>query len=104
LCGTPWNYGGSSDEIFSDGRRYLVSIASRQAEAGIRSSGPVFQQFDDGRSEYPRALPHWNGTGPTTACSHESQLVLQAPGQHDRLRIDAEQDTKEVVVADKQPA
>ena len=24
----PWNYGGSSDEIFSHGRRYLVGIAS----------------------------------------------------------------------------
>jgi hypothetical protein len=35
-----WNYGGSSDEIFSLGRRYLVGIAS-----------PA--------SEYPRALPHW---------------------------------------------
>jgi branched-chain amino acid transport system substrate-binding protein len=35
-----WNYGGSSDEIFSHGRRYLVGIAS-----------PA--------SAYLRALPHW---------------------------------------------
>jgi len=35
-----WNYGGSSDEIFSNGRRYLVGIAS-----------PA--------SDYLRALPHW---------------------------------------------
>ncbi len=35
-----WNYGGSSDEIFSHGRRYLVGIAS-----------PA--------SEYLLALPHW---------------------------------------------
>src|SRR6266480_7438325 len=35
-----WNYGGSSDEIFSHGRRYLVGIASRA-------------------SDYLRALPHW---------------------------------------------
>ena len=35
-----WNYGGSSDEIFSHGRRYLVGIAS-----------PA--------SDYLRALPHW---------------------------------------------
>ncbi len=35
-----WNYGGSSDEIFSHGRRYLVGIAS-----------PA--------SRYLRALPHW---------------------------------------------
>jgi branched-chain amino acid transport system substrate-binding protein len=35
-----WNYGGSSDEIFSHGQRYLVGIAS-----------PA--------SDYLRALPHW---------------------------------------------
>src|SRR6266481_3234952 len=35
-----WNYGGSSDEIFSHGRRYLVGITS-----------PA--------SDYLRALPHW---------------------------------------------
>ena len=35
-----WNYGGSSDEIFSRGRRYLVGIAS-----------PA--------SDYLRALPRW---------------------------------------------
>jgi branched-chain amino acid transport system substrate-binding protein len=35
-----WNYGGSSDEIFSHGRRYLVGIAS-----------PA--------SDYLRELPHW---------------------------------------------
>ena len=35
-----WNYGGSSDEIFSNGGRYLVGIAS-----------PA--------SDYLRALPHW---------------------------------------------
>jgi branched-chain amino acid transport system substrate-binding protein len=35
-----WNYGGSSNEIFSHGRRYLVGIAS-----------PA--------SDYLRALPHW---------------------------------------------
>jgi len=35
-----WNYGGSSDEIFSHGRRYLVGIAS-----------PA--------SDYLRTLPHW---------------------------------------------
>jgi branched-chain amino acid transport system substrate-binding protein len=35
-----WNYGGSSDDIFSHGRRYLVGIAS-----------PA--------SDYLRALPHW---------------------------------------------
>jgi branched-chain amino acid transport system substrate-binding protein len=35
-----WNYGGSSDEIFSHGRRYLVGIAS-----------PA--------SDYLRALPRW---------------------------------------------
>jgi branched-chain amino acid transport system substrate-binding protein len=35
-----WNYGGSSDEIFRHGRRYLVGIAS-----------PA--------SDYLRALPHW---------------------------------------------
>jgi len=35
-----WNYGGSSDEIFSQGRRYVVGIAS-----------PA--------SDYLRALPHW---------------------------------------------
>ncbi len=35
-----WNYGGSSDEIFSHGPRYLVGIAS-----------PA--------SDYLRALPHW---------------------------------------------
>src|SRR6184192_1819093 len=35
-----WNYGGSSDEVFSHGRRYLVGIAS-----------PA--------SDYLRALPHW---------------------------------------------
>ena len=35
-----WNYGGSSDEIFSHGRRHLVGIAS-----------PA--------SDYLRALPHW---------------------------------------------
>src|SRR6516225_5810528 len=35
-----WNYGGSSDEIFSHGRRYLVGIASLA-------------------SDYLRALPHW---------------------------------------------
>src|SRR3989441_7719428 len=35
-----WNYGGSSDEIFSHGRRYLVGIAS-----------PA--------SDYLRALPQW---------------------------------------------
>jgi branched-chain amino acid transport system substrate-binding protein len=35
-----WNYGGSSDDIFSRGRRYLVGIAS-----------PA--------SDYLRALPHW---------------------------------------------
>src|SRR5204863_1855479 len=35
-----WNFGGSSDEIFSHGRRYLVGIAS-----------PA--------SDYLRALPHW---------------------------------------------
>src|SRR5215469_17367597 len=35
-----WNYGGSSDEIFSHGRRYLVGIAS-----------PA--------SDYLRALPSW---------------------------------------------
>lgn len=35
-----WNHGGSSDEIFSHGRRYLVGIAS-----------PA--------SDYLRALPHW---------------------------------------------
>lgn len=35
-----WNHGGSSDDIFSNGRRYLVGIAS-----------PA--------SDYLRALPHW---------------------------------------------
>ncbi len=35
-----WNYGGSSDEIFSHGRHYLVGITS-----------PA--------SDYLRALPHW---------------------------------------------
>ncbi len=35
-----WNHGGSSDEIFSHGRRYLVGIAS-----------PA--------SDYLRTLPHW---------------------------------------------
>src|SRR5438445_41498 len=35
-----WNYGGSSDEIFGHGRRYLVGIAS-----------PA--------SDYLRAFPHW---------------------------------------------
>jgi branched-chain amino acid transport system substrate-binding protein len=35
-----WNYGGSADDIFSHGRRYLVGIAS-----------PA--------SDYLRALPHW---------------------------------------------
>ena len=38
------------------------------------------------------------GTGPTMACSHESQLVLKAPWQHNNLRIDAEQNTKDDVV------
>src|SRR6202795_3003966 len=39
-----WNYGGSSDEIFRHGQRYLVGIAS-----------PA--------SDYLRALPHWLAEG-----------------------------------------
>src|SRR6266705_4362282 len=39
-----WNYGGSSDEIFSHGRQYLVGIAS-----------PA--------SDYLRTLPHWMAEG-----------------------------------------
>src|SRR6266852_2430405 len=39
-----WNYGGSSDEIFSHGRQYLVGVAS-----------PA--------SDYLRTLPHWLAEG-----------------------------------------
>src|SRR6267378_4019408 len=45
-----WNYGGSSDEIFSHGRRYLVGIASQvttceRFRTGWRKSTPHSVEF-----------------------------------------------------------
>jgi hypothetical protein len=58
LCGTLWNYGGSSDEIFSHGRRYLVGIASpasRSRNMFFRARIP--SSLTMAVVSYPRAFP-----------------------------------------------